>query len=414
MENILGDMEKQTEETIVGSASDLENINVENVAADMVAGEQSLGRDLETFNTAVGVITDVEERAVAGLSDLEHLSAVGCGVMIGQLDMVASKLLSTAGSVADTEAMDENPQEATKHSIEAISDKIKSAWEAVKKFFKVIWVKIQQLVADFLLWIGDSSKKVDALVKMADAKGDLKDKVDVDAVAKKLGVRLASANVLSGMSEFSFAPLVEVEAMMKAVMDFEKGKPGVYEAKDISKLAKSYQGIPALTDDQIIKVSRVDGTSLRFVVAEKVGANWGYSKYVKASLTDKAAKEIGLKKVPTLAEIIDALKNAADIAKQAKAVKDTLYKEMTTVAKEINTDIEKVQFEQGIFKMVWSKTLGEKSLDQLTAEEKVSLLRNKSSLTSTYTFDILYGINGIVKDTIGASKICLDQYVAKK
>ena len=86
---------------------------------------------------------------------------------------------------------------------------------------------------------------------------------------------------------------------------------------------------------------------------------------------------------------------------------------MERVNKDLSSEIESLKYDQGVFKMIWTKTLGTKSFEQLSAEEKVSYVRNKSSITSRMTFDILFGINGTIKDTAGVCKVMLDQYQGK-
>ena len=120
-----------------------------------------------------------------------------------------------------------------------------------------------------------------------------------------------------------------------------------------------------------------------------------------------------ISKVLTLDEIKAALTFASTSISSAATAKTVLYKEMERVNKDLSSEIESLKYDQGVFKMIWTKTLGTKSFEQLSAEEKVSYVRNKSSITSRMTFDILFGINGLIKDTAGVCKIMLDQYQGK-
>ncbi len=66
------------------------------------------------------------------------------GAIEDKLDTIAENVEEV---VADTEALVAgNLVSGVKQELEAISDKLKSAWEAVKNFFRAVWAKIKQMM----------------------------------------------------------------------------------------------------------------------------------------------------------------------------------------------------------------------------------------------------------------------------
>ena len=399
-------------ENLEGTSADLEAIDAEVLIGNQRDLEEALEGDIDTFGDAVEVIEESEERVATLEEGLEEMPTEALVGGVAQLEVVAGQVDDMTDSVPSLESITAEPREAVRRSLESISAKLKAAWEKLKQFFRGIWNKIKQLVIDFMLWMGDHTKKIDALKKLANEKGALKEKVDLDAIKKSVGNKLSTGAYMTDGT--LHVPDTKMKAAdYKNVADMSPTSKTAVPAAEVNKLAQFYNGIPALADNEYLVITRFDGASLKGVICSKDGSNIGYKSYLSASLTEKSIAGVQINKVLTLAETKAALTFAGTSITAAATAKTVLYKEMERVNKDLSSEVESLKYDQGVFKMIWTKTLGTKSFEQLSAEEKVSYVRNKSSITSRMTFDILFGINGLIKDTAGVCKIMLDQYQGK-
>lgn len=400
-------------ENLEGTTADLEAIDAEVLIGNQRDLEEALEGDIDTFGDAVEVIEESEERVATLEEGLEEMPTEALVGGVAQLEVVAGQVDDMTDSVPSLESITAEPREAVRRSLESISAKLKAAWEKLKQFFRGIWNKIKQLVIDFMLWMGDHTKKIDALKKLANEKGALKEKVDLDAIKKSVGNKLSSLSYCMNGGAFS-VPLNKMKAAdFKSVADMSPNSDAVLSGAEVNKLAQFYNGLPALAANEYLVLTRFDGSSLKGVICSKDGSNIGYKSYLSVSLTEKSIAGMKISKVLTLDEIKAALTFASTSISSAATAKTVLYKEMERVNKDLSSEVESLKYDQGVFKMIWTKTLGTKSFEQLSAEEKVSYVRNKSSITSRMTFDILFGINGTIKDTAGVCKVMLDQYQGK-
>ena len=399
-------------ENLEGTSADLEAIDAEVLIGNQRDLEEALEGDIDTFGDAVEVIEESEERVATLEEGLEEMPTEALVGGVAQLEVVAGQVDDMTDSVPSLESITAEPREAVRRSLESISAKLKAAWEKLKQFFRGIWNKIKQLVIDFMLWMGDHTKKIDALKKLANEKGALKEKVDLDAIKKSVGNKLSTGAYMTDGT--LHVPDTKMKAAdYKNVADMSPTSKTAVPAAEVNKLAQFYNGIPALADNEYLVITRFDGASLKGVICSKDGSNIGYKSYLSASLTEKSIAGVQINKVLTLAETKAALTFAGTSITAAATAKTVLYKEMERVNKDLSSEVESLKYDQGVFKMIWTKTLGTKSFEQLSAEEKVSYVRNKSSITSRMTFDILFGINGTIKDTAGVCKVMLDQYQGK-
>lgn len=394
------------------STLDLESIHdMDMRERDREEIENEINEDVAAADEASQTVVEVQE-AVAELSEaVENMNPVEVGKAIGaiedKLDTIAENVEEV---VVDTEALAAgNLVDGVRKEIEAISDKLKSAWQAVKNFFKSVWAKIKQMMMSFVLWLTDGAKKTkDIIEKLSKKSDDRKDDLKAEDFAGKVGSRLGTMTVLGfKTSEISGwvskitngADSSSIDD--KAVKDIKAGK---------FKLPVNIQ------NNHIVKATRFDGTSLKVALAISDAGTIAYEGYYTATMTPAVAAST---KLAIAKEVVgsNAKKYALDllgavegIAGEAKKLKEVLYKEMTEINSIIDKDVEAASFKQGVFKMVWSKTLGSKSVDQYTAEEKVKAIRNRSSFTSNATKGVLFGLNSLIKDINGIGTLVASTY----
>jgi len=415
-------------DSTLNDAAELNSVDYESIittTATAAMDEESISNDVNDLNRHVNLIVSIESQiqslTAAATAD-DGLSKMAIGIALGALRQDATRLLGSAlGEGVDAEALDNDVVRAAVAEAEAISDTLKKAWETLKQFIAKVLKKIKQLATDIVLWAINGEKEASALIKTISDYDALKTDVKLDKVKESIGSRLATLSIDAGEYKFSAGKLFS--ASRKELTDMSKGVNGKASMSAVDTIVldalkknkSSFIGeVPMITNEHFIRVTRYDGSKLRFAVGTEIDGVTGYEKYVKLTVSDKAIKSITLAAVPALSEIKTILTDAVAISKSIAKTKDALYKEMIEVDKEVSGDIENLKFKDGIFKLAWTKTLGSKSLEQLTADEKVAAVRTKSSFVSTYTSDVLFGLNAQVKEAIGVSKIFLGQYDKKK
>lgn len=391
--------------TVAAEALDFESIMTMDVEeAEFQAQAEETEKAVDAFEEASEIAVEVQEEIQETLENIEEMTPVAVGKALGAIAEKASDIADVAETAVDAEAMDADFKAGARLELEAISDSIKKAWEAVKNFFRSVWAKIKQLVHNVGLWVVNGEKKTKSVADKL-AKKDKTFKNDKMDEAKEK----AAKSIVGARGVFSDLLLKDRGALndwLSGLTDMNKLDKG---SDALEKLVKSkaseFKGIPALDSTTSLKLVRCDGKSAKAVVLKKFEGVNGYSSYVTiqspkfelAAEREQITAEV--KAIATASAAYDeakiALENATIIQKSIKATKDALYKEMGEVGKQVDGDVEKVKFDQGFFKMVWSDTLGKKTAEQLTANEKVRLVRNRASFTSRYTFDVLYGLNGL-------------------
>lgn len=373
---------------------------------------------IEAFEDASTIAVEVQEEIQTTLENIEDMSPVAVGKALGAIAEKASELVDVVETAVDAEAMDADYKAGARMELEAISDSIKKAWEAVKNFFRSVWAKIKQLIQNVGLWVVNGEKKTKAAKELLGKKSTTLDgEISADK-AKEVAKKLLNAVGFFG-STILEVEKSDVNAWLSGLTDMAKT---TNVDKEIESLIKTngtlLTGTPVLDGSTSIKVVRLDGSNLKVVVLKNFDGTNGYHSYasigVSKLIAAKSEAEIakGISAVTKGAEIHKEagvmLANAATIQGKIKSIKDALYKEMSEVGKQVDSDVEKVKFDQGFFKMVWSSTLGKKSAEQMTADEKVRLVRNRASFTSKYTFDVLYGLHGLANGATKAAIISIN------
>lgn len=401
-------------ESFVGDNSTLDMESIHDMDCrerDREELENEINEDVAAADEASQTVVEVQE-AVAELSEaVEEMNPVEVGKAIGaiedKLDTIAEDVEEV---VVDTEALAAgNLVDGVRKELEAVSDKLKSAWEAVKNFFKAVWAKIKQMMMSFVLWLTDGAKKTkDILEKLNKKTDDRIEDLKAEKYADKVGSKLTAFTVLniktseiSGWASKVISGADSSSIDGRVLTDVKSGK---------FKLAANIQS------NHIVKAMRFDGSSVKLALAVSDAGVKAYDGYHTATLTPatlsktrlEIAKEIvggGAKKYAQ-----DLLGAVEGIVSEAKKLKEVLYKEMTDINSIIDKDVDNVSFKQGVFKMVWSKTLGSKSIEQYTAEEKVKAIRNRSSFTSNAAKDVLFGLNSLIKDINGIGQLVSSTY----
>ena len=395
-----------------GKALDAEQLHQMSVEdKDREEMEMEITDEVAAADEASQTVVEVQEAVEVLAAGVEEMNPVEVGKAIGaiedKLDTIAENVEEV---VADSEALASgNLAAGVRQELEAISDKLKTAWEAVKNFFRAVWAKIKQMMMSIVLWATNAFKKSEDLVKKIADKGDkVKDGMDEKTIAAKVGSKLTAMTAIG----FSVSDIKEWSGK---VLD-GTSESGI-DKKTATNLTsgRDFKVAVNITGAHTVKVTRFAGSTVKFGLGLDVEGAVAYDGYSNATLTPavlsgiqgKIAKEIisGGKGYAT-----GLLGKSKELADTLKSLKDKLFAEMNTVGKIVDGDVEAVKFEQGIFKMVWSKTLGKKSTEQLTAEDKVKLIRNRSSYTSNAASDVLFGLNAFMGDINGIGSIVLGMY----
>lgn len=373
--------------------------------------ELEISTEVKEADEASQTVVEVQEAVEVLAASVEEMNPVEVGKAIGaiedKLDTIAENVEEV---VADTEALASgNLAAGIRQELEAISDKVKSAWEAVKNFFRAVWAKIKQMMMSVILWATNAFKRSDDLIKKIGEKGDkVKDGVDEKSITAKVGAKLTAMEAIG----FSISDIKEWSGK---VLD-GTSESGI-DKKTATTLTsgRDFKVAVNITSAHTVKVTRFAGSTVKFGLGIDVEGAVAYDGYSSATITPavlsatqgKIAKAIisGGKGYAT-----GLLGKSKELADTMKSLKEKLFAEMNTVGKIVDGDVESVKFEQGIFKMVWSKTLGKKSTEQLTADDKVKLIRNRSSYTSNAASDVLFGLNAFMSDINGIGSIVLGMY----
>lgn len=373
--------------------------------------ENEISSDIAIADEASQTVVEIQEAVDVLATNVEEMNPVEVGKAIGaiedKLEIVAE---SVEEVVADTEALASgNLADGVRKELEAISDKLKSAWQTVKNFFKAVWAKIKQMMMSLVLWLTDGAKKTGDIKKRLSEKSDeRKDDLKAEDFVGKVGSKLNTFTVLG------IKPSEIANWASKVISGADGSSIDDRAAQDIK--SGKFKMDANIQTNHIVKATRFDGGSLKVALALTDKGVTAYDGYYTASITPATAAKIKLdiakEVVGTNAKkyAMDLLDSVEGIASEAKKLKETLYKEMTDINSIIDKDVEAASFKQGVFKMVWSKTLGSKSVDQYTAEEKVKAIRNRSSFTSNATKDVLFGLNSLIKDINGIGSLVASTY----
>lgn len=138
-----------------GTALDAEQLHQMAVEdKDREEMEVEINTDVAAADDASQTVVEVQEAVEVLAAGVEEMNPVEVGKAIGaiedKLDTIAENVEE---AVVDTEALASgNLVAGVKQELEAISDKVKSAWEAIKNFFRAVWAKIKQMMLSVVLW----------------------------------------------------------------------------------------------------------------------------------------------------------------------------------------------------------------------------------------------------------------------
>lgn len=377
--------------------------------------EMEITTDVAAADEASQTVVEVQEAVEVLAAGVEEMNPVEVGKAIGaiedKLDTIAENVEEV---VADTEALVAgNLVAGVRQELEAISDKIKSAWEAVKNFFRAVWAKIKQMMLSVVLWATNAFKKSEDIISKLNAKGNkVKEDVDEASIIAKVGSKLVAMNALG----FTVA---DVKEWSGKVLDSTSKSKIDSSASSTLTSGRDFKVGVNITSAHTVKVTRFAGSSVSFGLGLDVDGKVAYDGYSTANATPAVVSATQAKIGKALFSdgkgyAKGLLSKSKELASIMKVLKEKLYAEMNTVGGIVEGNVESVKFDQGIFKMVWSKTLGSKSTEQLTAEDKVKLIRNRSSFTSNAAKDVLFGLNAFMSDINGIGSIAIGMYEDKK
>lgn len=384
----------------------------------VVEAAEEVEEAVEVFTEAAEIIEEIQDEVEEVLENIEEMSPVAVGKALGAIAEKASELIDVAETAVDAEAMNADYKAGAKVELEAISESIKKAWLAVKNFFKTVWIKIKKLISDVVLWAVNGTKKLNSVrAQLAKKSNDLVEGKDGKAFREYEVTKLATLSFLSGTSADSYGKMKDSSG---ATLDLNKQSA---LDKDVEKAIKkdptAFTNTVALDSNDIIKVTRCDGKSLSYVIATKDGGALGFKKYVKASLSEKSFKvllDAAMKDDKfdlTKDEINKLLNTAAGIIAEIKPASAKLFKDMADVDAIVSGDIEKYKADAaGLWKMTFSRS--KVTGAELTASERLTIVRNRASFTSRVTYDVLFGLNSISNDMIAIASKAVTFYQDEK
>lgn len=396
------------------STLDLESIHAMDLREmDREEMENDINADLAVAEEASQTVVEVQE-AVAELAEsVEEMNPVEVGKAIGsiedKLDTIAENVEEV---VVDTEALAAgNLVDGVRKELEAISDKLKAAWEAVKKFFRGVWEKIKQMSRSLILWITDGSKKSKALLEKLGKVSELKSDLDYKSVADKIGTKMAV------ILDADLKPEVVMKALEAAKQINDPSAASKSISAPFEKLVRTssdYKSSLNLTNNHTVLITRFNGNVIKFIALTDDNTYAGYHSATMLPATNAHYREIIAKEIVEgkykPAEIMAWLKAVPSISERVKSINDASAKFLTELSSMASKEIDDVKFKQGMFKTIWSNTLGHKSADQYTAEDKVKAVRNMMSATSNGISDAIFGGNALIKEINGIAAIVLSCY----
>lgn len=399
-----------------GTALDAEQLHQMAVEdKDREEMEVEINTDVAAADDASQTVVEVQEAVEVLAAGVEEMNPVEVGKAIGaiedKLDTIAENVEE---AVVDTEALASgNLVAGVKQELEAISDKVKSAWEAIKNFFRAVWAKIKQMMLSVVLWATNAFKKSEDIISKLNAKGPkVKEDLKEDDIVSKVGSKLVAMNAIG----FTVGDIKEWSG--KVLDGTSKSKIDSETSSSLTS-GRDFKSSVNITSAHTVKVTRFSGNSVSFGLGLSVDGKIAYDGYSTASVTPAVASATQSKIGKALfadgkGYAKGLLGKSKELAGVMKTLKEKLYAEMNTVGGIVEANVDSVKFDQGIFKMVWSKTLGTKSTDQLTAEDKVKLIRNRSSFTSNAAKDVLFGLNAFMGEINAIGTIALGMYEDKK
>lgn len=375
--------------------------------------ENEITEDIAIATEASDTVVEIQEAVDVLAANVEEMNPVEVGKAIGAIeDKLETVAENVEEAVVDTEALASgNLASGVRRELEAISDKLKSAWLKIKQFFRAVWEKIKQMGRSLILWLTDGTKKAKALLEKIDKKGELKSDLDYKQIADKLGTKLAIV----------FDADLKPAVLVKALSGVDVGDPASSDSSPgVEKLVRNstdYKVSINLTSKHNVAVTRITNGVIKFMTYT---TDQTYAGYHSATMTPSAsariresiAKDI-VSGTFNLNSIQEFLKIVPDLTDTAKKQNDGATKYLSELDKLLSTNIEDVKFKQGMFKTIWSNTLGHKSADQYTAEEKVKVIKNMMSASTSSISDTIFGLTGLVKEINAVATIVLGCYKDK-
>lgn len=375
--------------------------------------ETEISTDINTAEEASSTVVEIQDAVEVLAAGVEDMNPVEVGKAIGtiedKLDTIAENVEEV---VADTEALVAgNLAAGIRQELEAISDKLKTAWEAVKNFFRAVWEKIKKLTRDAIIWVMDGTKKAKALLEKINGVSTMKADLDVKSLADKVGSKLNVVldgglkgsdikSVLSTLDVMDPASMKTIQGSLKSVLDSTKMKTDF-------NITSEHEVFPLRFNGNTIKFSVIarDGTY--------VGVHTGsYTPAANASVREAIASDIKSGKI--LATIKELLSNVDGISAAVKSVNAQSVKAVVELTKILDAKAESIAIKQNMFKTIWVNTAGHKSAEQYTADEKIKAIRNMQTYASKGTSDGIFGGLSLIREINALASLVLANADVKK
>lgn len=348
-------MAKRNLMAVIGAASVMAATSSETLGSDLEAFdvqidmnnqrdlEDALAADVDTFVTGVDAIDESEDRIQTLEEGIDTMPTEALVGGVAQLEVVAGQVDDMTDSVPSLEALSSDVREATRRSIEAIGEKLKAAWTTLKEFGVSVIGKIKGMFDSFLTWIGDSSKKADALLKLIETKDKLKENVDLEKLYVKIGGKLTAASAIVG-NEWSIAAPTKMTKLYTELRNVTDKSGNALSSALVKNLETNFDSVPAIGTDEYVLVSSIHGKRVSFAEMGKLGDVVGIKSIRDASVSNTAVAKLKITEVSSLADIKSALEYVKELGTIGKTAKTELQKLVAEVEIDLKSEVDAVKY----------------------------------------------------------------------
>lgn len=411
---------------------------------EAIATEKEVEDAVEVLEEVSKTVIDLQEEITETLEVIDELSPVEIGKVLGSIETKAEKILDEAEMPKiDQEAWDSDYRTAARVDLEGIADALKDKVLSFTNMFRTtegIMVKAADVAKT--RWVtGNESRIQDSL-------NTLKDVKESDEVKNiKIGEKLAAVRLL--------------KLTPKDLEDFAKGL-GTIDPKTsgVSKTDKAALGyvktVKKLSDGSKLIVSRIDGTNTSSIITGKHKES-GLDVFIGYYNDKVTPRSLDILKSDGFSETsLDYAKQLLNSAKvingNLSAVSNNIVEELKTLKAMLAGDMKDAKWRAGGFMKnggwatlatllligtasfipaarvgvkkavelddlevlvnavkipvstaaagITAAFLSRKSFEQLSAGDRLKVLRARVDLTTKYSKDILYGLNSLVNEMV--------------
>lgn len=320
-------------------SNDTESIDIR----DLEELSAAIESDMVVVDEASTVLTTVENQVEVLNNNIDTMSPMEIGRAIGAIETNLDRV------TPDTNIIDTESISTVKRDLEAISDSIKKAWEAVKQFFADLWNKIKSYIRKFISWINGTRKvsddRLDKLINGTDFSKLKKGVTEVD-IFNKFG------NIFGSIGDGEVTEIYHLDELLMLKLD------GNITYSSLEKWLK--EDVLNLKYNDITKIIKISNDTISYDIFKYNDKGFyiyqGTSIYTFSDQEKKKAKDrlisSGLLKqtgMMSLRTLLDSL------AKNKSLYLDVLEKEFMKIDRMLASNIDNVTISNLIYKnVIWS------------------------------------------------------------